>query len=230
MTNQVHQHHEEGDHSHGSHNHSDSQHGHGHVHGKVDESIMRSKEGVKAVSLSLAVLLATSLLQLMLYLSSHSVALLTDLIHNSGDALTAIPLGLAFILKSKKGERWAGYFVVFVILTSAIIALTQVALKFIHPSTPTHLWALFAAGIIGVIGNEVAAVIRWRAGKRLNSPALIADGTHARADGIVSGGVILSTILIAVGFPIADPIIGLVIVGLILRSTWQSWQTIKESE
>jgi cation diffusion facilitator family transporter len=213
-------------HDHDHHSHDEA---HGHTHGLVDPSIVWSKEGVKAVSLSFAVLFVASMLQLFLFSKSGSVALLTDLIHNAGDALTAIPLGLAFYLQSKKGERWAGYCIVFVILASAIVALIEVINKFINPSTPTHLWALLLAGVIGVIGNELAAVIRWRAGKRLNSPALIADGTHARADGIVSGGVILSTILIAVGLPIADPIIGLVIVALILRSTWQSWQTIKGS-
>lgn len=227
----MHEHHSE--HEHGEHHHEHGhshEPGHGHTHGLVDPSIVRSKAGVKAVSLSLAILLITSLLQLGLYGLSGSVALLSDLIHNGGDALTAIPLGLAFFLQSKKGERWAGYSVVLVILFSAVIALYEVIDKFMHPSTPTHLWALFAAGVIGVIGNEIAAIIRWRAGKRLDSPALIADGMHARADGIVSGGVIVSTVLIAIGFPIADPIIGLVIVGLILRSTWQSWQTIRQAQ
>jgi cation diffusion facilitator family transporter len=221
-----HEHHHNHDEHHHDHGHS---HEHGHTHGLVDPSIIRSKAGVKAVSLSLAVLLITSLLQFGLYRLSGSVALLSDLIHNGGDSLTAIPLGLAFFLQSKKGERWAGYSVVLVILLSALLALYEVIGKFLHPSTPTHLWALFAAGVVGVIGNEIAAVIRWQAGKRLDSPALIADGTHARADGIVSAGVIVSTMLIALGFPIADPIIGLVIVGLILRSTWQSWNTIRNS-
>jgi cation diffusion facilitator family transporter len=217
------------DHNHSHpHEHSHDEK-HGHMHGLVDPTIVRSKAGVKAVSISFAVLFIASLLQLLAYQQSGSVALLTDLIHNAGDAMTAIPLGLAFYLQSKKGERWAGYVVVAVIFISAVIALFQVIEKFIHPGTPTHLWALLLAGIVGVIGNEIAAVIRWRAGKKLHSPALIADGNHARADGLVSGGVILSTILIAIGFPIADPIIGLVIVVMILRSTWQSWQTIRGS-
>jgi cation diffusion facilitator family transporter len=184
---------------------------------------------VKAVALSLAVLLVASLTQYILYRLSNSVALLTDVIHNGGDALTAIPLAIAFIMHSKKGERWAGYSIVAVIFISAIIALWEVVQKFVHPATPSHLWGLFLAGVVGIIGNEVAAVIRWRAGKKLDSPALIADGNHAKADGLVSGGIILSTIFIALGFPVADPIIGLVITGLILQSTWQSWQTIRES-
>lgn len=216
--------HDENEHDHHSHDG-----GHGHTHGRVDPSIVRSKAGVKAVSISFAVLFIASALQFIAFQKSGSVALLTDIIHNAGDAMTAIPLGLAFFLQSKRGERWAGFCVVGVIFISAVIAFIQVIDKFIHPQTPTHLWALFAAGVIGVVGNEIAAVIRWRAGKKLDSPALIADGTHARADGIVSGGVILSTILIALGLPIADPIIGLLITGLILKSTWDSWQTIRKS-
>ncbi len=217
--------HDHYDHDHG-HNHDGS---HGHTHGLVDESIVRSKEGVRAVSLSFAVLFAASMVQLFVFSFSGSVALLTDLIHNGGDSLTAIPLGLAFFLRSKKGERWAGYTVVLFIFISAMVALFEVIDKFIHPSTPTHLWAILIAGVVGVVGNELAAVIRWRAGKHLDSPALIADGNHARADGIVSAGVILSSILIFVGFPIADPIIGLLITAMILHATWESWRTIKNS-
>jgi len=212
----------------GRHDHPDhaGEH-HGHSHGLVDPSIVRSEAGVKAVSLSLAVLLATSLLQLVVFVLSGSVALLTDVIHNGGDALTAIPLGIAFLLRSRRGERWAGYFVVAVILASALLALVQVIERFLHPQTPTHLWALLVAGVVGVIGNEVAAVIRWRAGRRLDSPALVADGNHARADGYVSAGIIVSTAFIAVGVPIADPIVGLLITALIFHTTWQSWGTIK---
>jgi len=212
---------------HNKHGHSHSEHGH--THGLVDPSIVRSKQGVKAVSISFLVLLTTSLVQVYLFTSSHSIALLADTIHNAGDALTAIPLGLAFFFQSKKGERYAGYFIVFLIFLSACITLYQVINRFIHPHTPTHLWAILIAGIAGVIGNEVAAIIRWRAGKRLDSVALIADGNHARVDGLVSFGVIASTILIAIGLPIADPLIGLVITGLILQSSWQSWLTIRRS-
>lgn len=208
------------------HDHEHDGH-HGHSHGLVDPSIVRSRAGVKAVTLSLAVLLVTSLVQLAVFLLSDSVALLTDVIHNGGDALTAIPLGIAFVLRSRRGERWAGYVVVAVILASALLALVEVIDRFLHPHTPTHLWTLLVAGLVGVVGNEVAAVIRWRAGKRLDSPALIADGIHARADGYVSAGIIVSALFIAVGIPIADPIIGLLITGLILHSTWESWGTMR---
>jgi cation diffusion facilitator family transporter len=208
------------------HDHEGGDH-HEHSHGLVDPSIVRSRDGVKAVSLSLAVLLVTSLVQLAVFLVSDSVALLTDVIHNGGDSLTAIPLGIAFFLRSRRGELWAGYVIVAVILTSALLALYEVIDRFLNPQTPTHLWALLVAGVVGVIGNEVAAIIRWRAGKRLDSPALIADGIHARADGYVSGGIIASAAFIAFGLPIADPIIGLIITGLIFHSTWESWQTIR---
>src|SRR5215207_2989956 len=123
----------------GSHRHDDQ---HGHSHGLVDPQIVRSRAGFRAVSLSLAVLLATSLLQLAVFLLSDSVALLTDVIHNGGDALTAIPLGIAFIMRSRQGERWAGYCIVAVIFASALLALVQVIDRFLNPQTPTHLWAL----------------------------------------------------------------------------------------
>jgi cation diffusion facilitator family transporter len=207
----------------------DHDHGHSHSHGLVDPSILRSRAGVKAVTLSLAVLLVTSVAQFLVYRASGSVALLTDVIHNGGDALTAIPLGAAFILRSRRAELWSGYAVVVVIFISAVLALQQVIEKFLHPSTPSHLGALLIAGVLGVIGNEVAAVIRWRAGRRLDSRALIADGHHARADGYVSAGIILTAGFIALGLPIADPVIGLVITGLILRATWQSWTTIRHA-
>lgn len=171
--------------------------------------------------------MAAWLVQFFVFVLSGSVALLTDVIHNGGDALTAVPLGIAFLLRSRRGERWAGYCVVAVILASALLALAQVVDRFFHPQTPTHLWALLAVGIVGVIGSELAALIRWRAGRRVDSPALIADGNHARADGYVSAGIIVSTVFIAIGLPIADPIIGLLITALILHTTWESWGTIK---
>jgi cation diffusion facilitator family transporter len=195
----------------------------------IDPSIVRSRAGVRAVSWSLAVLLVTALVQLLIFLLSGSVALLTDVIHNGGDALTALPLGAAFLLHSRRGEVWAGYCVVAVMLASAILGLVEVVGRFLHPQTPTHLVALFAAGVVGVVGNEVAAVIRWRAGRRLDSPALVADGNHARADGYVSGGIVLSALLIAAGLPIADPVIGLFITALILRATWESWTTVRSA-
>jgi cation diffusion facilitator family transporter len=155
------------------------------------------------------------------------VALLADLIHNFGDALTAVPLGAAFLLRSAKAERVAGLFVVAAIFISACVAGVESVQRLIHQNAPTHLWALAGAGAIGYLGNAIAARVRINAGERLDSSALIADGHHARADALVSLGVIGSAIAVAIGVPIADPIIGLVITLVILRITWQSWQTIR---
>jgi cation diffusion facilitator family transporter len=193
----------------------------------VDRSIVRSRAGVRAVLISLAVLTVAAVVQVFIFVLSGSVALLADLIHNFGDALTAVPLGIAFALRSKRGERWAGYFVVLTIFVSACVALYETILRFIHPEDLTHLWALAAAGAVGFIGNEIAALVRLRAGHRLNSPALVADGYHARTDGFVSLGVVVSAGLVALGLELADPLIGLAITLVILRISWQSWQTVR---
>lgn len=213
------------DRSHGDAVDGHSHGGHGHSHGLVDPSIIRSQEGVKAVSISLAVLLLTTLFQIGVFVYSNSVALLADLIHNFGDALTALPLGIAFFLRSVRGEMAAGYFVVATIFFSALVALWQTIGRLIDPQPLSHLAALAVAGAVGFVGNEIAALVRLRAGKRLQSPALIADGYHARTDGFVSLGVIGSAVIVALGFDLGDPLIGLVITLIILRITWQSWRT-----
>jgi cation diffusion facilitator family transporter len=182
---------------------------------------------VQTVSVSLAVLALTAGAQTGIYLVTGSVALLADLIHNFGDALTALPLGIAFFLRSTRGERIAGYFVVLAILVSACVALAETIQRLIHPEQLKHLWVLAAAGLVGFLGNEIAAQVRLRNGKRLHSPALIADGNHARVDGFVSLGVIASAAIVALGAPIGDPIIGLLITLVILRVTWDSWRTIR---
>ena len=203
------------------HGHGDDHDHHDHSHGLVDRSILRSRAGIRAVSWSLAVLTVTAVAQAVIYSRTLSVALLADLIHNFGDALTAIPLGLAFFLRSLRGERIAGLAVVLAIFISALVALVQTIERFVHPRTLSHLWLLAAAGVIGFVGNEVAAQIRLRAGHRLQSPALIADGNHARVDGFVSLGVLASAVVVALGLRIADPVIGLVITLVILHITWE---------
>ncbi|TML42933.1 MAG: cation diffusion facilitator family transporter [Actinobacteria bacterium] len=200
---------------------------HDHAHGLVDRSILRSRAGIRAVSWSLAILTVTALAQAFIYSRTLSVALLADLIHNFGDALTAIPLGIAFYLRSARGERWAGVAVVLAIFISALVALGQTIERFIHPRSLSHLWLLAAAGVLGFIGNEIAAQVRLRAGRRLNSPALVADGNHARVDGFVSLGVLASAAVVALGLPIADPVIGLAITAIILQITWESWHTVR---
>ncbi len=212
------------------HTHDHADHHQGHSHGLVDESIKRSREGIRAVSLSLVVLGLAAIAQTVIFLASASIALLADLIHNYGDALTALPLGVAFALRSQVAERWAGLAVVGVIFASACVAGVEAVLRLIHPSAPTHLAVLALAGAIGYGGNFLAAGIRLRAGRRLDSPALIADGNHAQADSYVSLAVIASAIVVALGAPIADPLIGLAITFVILRITWQSWLTVRGHE
>ena len=189
---------------------------------------MRSRRGLRAVGLSLAVLGLAAVAQTIIFIASGSIALLADLIHNFGDASTAIPLGIAFLLRSERAERIAGLFVVAAIFISACVAGVEAVSRLIHPQTPTHLLALVAAGGIGYAGNWIAAQIRTRAGRSLGSPALIADGEHARADAYVSLSVIASAIVVALGFPVADPLIGLGITLVILRITWQSWSTVRD--
>src|SRR4051812_43061265 len=214
-------------HDHG-HGHGPGQHGHS--HGLVDRSIMRSRHGLKAGALSLGVLGLTALAQTVIFVSSGSVALLADLIHNFGDALTAVPLGIAFLMRSFRAEKLAGLAVVGAIFISACVALYETVQRLLHPEDLSHLWVLAAAGLIGFIGNELAAQIRLRAGRRLQSPALVADGNHARIDGVVSLGVIASAAAVAAGAPIADPLIGLAITAAILKITWDSWRTVSTSE
>jgi divalent metal cation (Fe/Co/Zn/Cd) transporter len=218
------------EHSHSDRDGHDHAHGvnkHDHSHGLVHESIKRSREGIRAVSLSLAALGLTAIAQTVVFIASGSIALLADLIHNFGDALTAVPLGIAFALRSQVAERRAGLAVVVAIFISACVAGVEAVGRLIHPSAPTHLAALALAGGIGYAGNLIAARIRLSAGQKLDSPALIADGHHARADAYVSLAVIASAIVVALGAPVADPLIGLAITLVILRITWQSWATVR---
>jgi cation diffusion facilitator family transporter len=216
-------------HSH-THDHEDRQgHGaHGHSHGLVHAAIKRSKAGVRAVSLSLVVLLITALAQVAVFVVTSSVALLAELIHNFGDALTAVPLGAAFLLRSVKAEKRAGYFVIATIFVSACVAAVEAVNRLINPQQIDHLVALALAGAIGFVGNESAAQIRLRAGRTLNSAALIADGNHARTDGYVSLAVVASAIAVALGLKVGDPLIGLTITLVILRITWQSFRTVRD--
>jgi cation diffusion facilitator family transporter len=202
-------------------------HDRGHSHGLVDRSIVRSRAGVRAVAISLGALGITALLQAIVFVASGSVALLADLIHNAGDALTAVPLGIAFFLRSQRAEQIAGYFVVLAIFVSACVALYQTIERLINPQELSNLGWVAAAGVIGYAGNELAAQVRLRAGRRLDSPALVADGNHARIDAFVSLGVVLSAALVALGLERADPLVGMAITFVILRITWDSWRTIR---
>jgi cation diffusion facilitator family transporter len=205
-------------------------HDHGHTHGLIDPSVSRSREGVRVVALSLLVLLLTAGVQAVIFAGTGSIALFADLVHNGGDALTALPLGAAFLLRSWRAERWAGFLVVATIFVSGVVCGVAAIERLLDPQDVGNLWVLAAAGAVGFMGNEVAAVIRLRGGRRLASAALVADGNHARVDGLVSLSVILSAALVSVGLQLGDPLVGLAMTVVILRITWQSFTTVLRAE
>ncbi len=178
-------------------------------------------------------LLLTALLQVVVVVLSGSVALLADTIHNFGDAGTAIPLWIAFALARRKPskrfsfgygrvEDLAGVVIVLIILFSAIVAGYEALDRLLHPKTIGYLWAVALASVIGFIGNEAVAVFRIRVGKEIGSAALVADGYHARVDGLASLAVLVGALGVWLGYPLADPLIGLLITAAILRIVWQA--------
>jgi len=219
----IHSHRHRGPHVH----QGESHHDHGHSHGLIHHSIKRSREGLKAVGLSLAILAATAFAQVAIFLATGSIALLADLIHNFGDAATGIPLGIAFLMRSERAERIAGYIVVLAIFISAAVAAYEAVHRLTDPRDVDHLGALATVGLIGFAGNWLAAIVRTNAGRALESPALIADGNHAKADAYVSVAVVASAAALVLGLGLADPLIGLGISALIMRITWQSWRTVR---
>jgi cation diffusion facilitator family transporter len=214
------------------HNH-DHHEGHGHTHGAVDPSISTSERGIWAVKWSFVALFVTALLQLGVVLLSGSVALLSDTIHNFGDAATAVPLWIAFALARLgtsrrfpfgygRVEDLAGMVVVLIILFSAAVAGYQAIERLINPQPVGFLGALAAAAIVGFIGNEAVAIFRIRVGRQIGSVALVADGYHARTDGWTSLAVLVGAVGVWLGYPLADPIVGLLITAAILVIVWQS--------
>jgi cation diffusion facilitator family transporter len=246
VSSQAHGHdheHGHGEHGHGEHGHGE--HGHEHRGGvrgflasifrphshdaadSVDDALAGSEEGIKAVRISLLGLGVTAVLQLVIYLYSGSVALLADTIHNFADASTAVPLWLAFALSRRRpnkqytygygrAEDLAGVFVILMITGSAALAAYESVQRLIHPEPISYLPFVAAAGVIGCIGNELVAQYRIRAGERIGSAALVADGYHARTDGLTSLAVLLGAVGVWLGFPIADPLVGLLITAAIL--------------
>jgi cation diffusion facilitator family transporter len=167
------------------------------------------------------------LAQTLVFVLTDSVALLADVVHNFGDALTALPIGIAFALRSHRAEYYAGLAVVLAIFVSACVAGFEATNRLMNPSAPDHLLALAVAGLVGFGGNLIAAFIRTRAGRRLDSATLIADGNHARVDALVSLGVVGSAVFVALGADVADPLIGLAITAVILQITGVSWRTVR---
>jgi cation diffusion facilitator family transporter len=214
------------------HDHS-SEGGHGHTHGVIDPTIATTERGIWAIKWSFVILTITAAMQIVVVLASGSVALLADTIHNLADATTAIPLWIAFKLAQRKPtstftygygrvEDLAGIAIVLVILASALIAGYESIDRIFHPQPITLLGWVALAGLIGFIGNEAVAVFRIRVGREINSAALMADGFHARTDGLTSLAVVAGAIGVWLGFPLADPIIGLLITIAIFGIVWQS--------
>jgi cation diffusion facilitator family transporter len=202
-----------------------------------DYSILGSERGILAVKWSFVGLMLTALLQAVVVILSGSIALLADTIHNFGDAATAIPLGIAFMLaKWKPSKRFtygygrvedlAGIIIVLIILFSALVAGYESISRLLHPQKIGHLSAVVAASVIGFLGNEAVAIFRIGVGKEIGSAALIADGYHARVDGWTSLAVLFGAAGLWLGYPLADPIIGLVITAAILVIVWQAGKQI----
>ncbi|WP_442212020.1 cation diffusion facilitator family transporter [Specibacter sp. RAF43] len=196
-----------------------------------------SVQGVRALKISLFILLGTTVLQFLVVLISGSVALLADTIHNFSDALTAVPLWIAFILGRRaatrrytfgygRAEDLAGLFIVAVVALSAVVAAWQSMDRLFHPQPLHNLWWVLAAGVIGFAGNEAVAIYRIRVGRQIGSAALVADGVHARIDGFTSLAVVLGAGGVMLGFPLADPIVGLLISAAIIALLWGTVKSI----
>jgi cation diffusion facilitator family transporter len=220
-----------------AHHHQHGHEEHGHTHGAVDSSIATSERGMWAVKWSFVGLFVTALLQVVVVVISSSVALLSDMIHNFGDALTAVPMWIAFALARLGASRrftfgygrvedLAGVVVVLIILFSAVVAGYQAIERIIRPQPVGLLWAVAAAALVGFVGNEAVAIFRIRVGRQIGSAALIADGYHARTDGWTSLAVLLGAAGVWLGYPLADPIVGLLIAAAILVIVWQSGKTV----
>ena len=211
--------------------------GHQHSHGTLDPLTVTTQRGLWAVKWSFIGLLFTALIQGVIVWMSGSVALLADTIHNVGDAVTALPLGIAFVLARRppsprftyglgRAEDLAGVVIVGLIAVSALVAGYESLARLFHPQPLTHLGALAAAAILGFVGNEAVAFFRIRVGKEIGSAALVADGYHARTDGLTSLAVLGGAVGVWLGYPIVDPVIGLLITVVIVRIVWESSATI----
>jgi cation diffusion facilitator family transporter len=237
-----HDHDHDHDHDHGGHGHSHPTGLKGFFYGlfvphthdaadSIDDALEASTQGVRALKISLFILLGTTILQFAIFLISGSVALLADTIHNFSDALTAAPLWIAFILGRRaatkhytygfgRAEDLAGLFIVAVVALSAVVAAGESINRLLHPQDLQNLWFVAAAGLIGFAGNEIVAIYRIRVGQKIGSAALVADGVHARLDGFTSLAVVLGAVGVMLGFPLADPIIGMIISAAILVLLW----------
>jgi cation diffusion facilitator family transporter len=212
-------------------------HTHGDTHGAIDPVLLTTRQGITAIKLSTVALVVTALLQFAIVLVSGSVALLADTIHNVGDAATGLPLWLAFTVARKRptlrftygygrAEDLAGIFIVLIILASGAMVVYESLAHLSHPPTVQYLGAVAVGSLIGFLGNEAVARYRLKVGHDIGSAALIADGHHARTDGLSSLSVLAATIAVRLGMPIADPVVGLLIAAVILKIGCESGYSI----
>ncbi len=210
------------------HDHSRENQAHAHTHGIIEPSLYATERGIWALKISFAALIATALFQTVIVIISGSVALLADTIHNFSDALTAIPLAIAFMLSRRPPNRrftygyghaedLAGLVIVLLIVVSAIVIAYESAQRLLNPQPLENVLFVAIAAIVGFIGNEAVALFRIRVGKDIGSAALVADGYHARVDGFSSLAVLVGAIGVYFGFPLADPLVGIAITILIIR-------------
>lgn len=236
----IHDHHRDHDHPHDHHGEHEHTHPSGvkgaiygifvpHTHDaadSIDDAMEASSEGIRTLKITLAIMLATTVMQAVIVALSGSVALLADTIHNFSDALTAVPLWIAFVLSRRaatrkytygfnRAEDLAGLFIVFVVALSSLVAGWEAIDRIIHPRPMDNLGWVIAAGVVGFLGNEAVAVYRMRIGRRIGSAALVADGVHARTDGFTSLAVVVGGLGVMMGSPLADPIVGLLISAMI---------------
>ena len=219
--------HDEHEHEHHEHNHDEHEHGHGHEHSKVDADLYGNQAGLRAVQLSTAGMLLVSAIQFAIALIGGSAGLFADALHNFGDVFTTVALWIAFVISSRaanqrytygyyRAEDLAGIFIVLVIIASAVAGAVESIQKLTSGNVPTHIYLSMAAALVGVVGNELLAQYKISVGKRINSVALVADGQHSRIDGLTSLAAFVGLIGVMLGFPIADPIAGILITLVII--------------
>lgn len=219
----------------GAHRHGHSDHGH--LHGVVDPAIATTARGLRTITWSCIALLVTAVLQLGVVGLSGSVALLADTLHNFGDAATALPLWVAFTLRRWQPTRrlpygygrvedLAGMAIVLIIAGTAVMVLSESVARLFHPQPVSYLWAVLIASVIGFAGNEGVAIFRIRVGNAIGSAALVADGYHARLDGWTSLAVLVGALGVWLGYPLADPVVGLLITAAICGLAWQAGKVV----
>jgi cation diffusion facilitator family transporter len=224
-------------HDRGSTRDNPTSHGHDHTHGALDPALLTTDKGIWAVKWSMIGLLLTALVQAVVVMLTSSVALLADTIHNFADAATAVPLWIAFLMARKKPskrfsygygrvEDLAGIVIVFIMLLSGLMAAYESISRLFQPPEIHYLSAVAIASLMGFTGNELVARLRIRVGKEICSAALIADGYHARTDALTSLGVLLGVVAVWLGYPQADPLVGLVITLIIFKIVWDSGKSL----